>query len=800
MQDLRYAARTLRQSPTFTVAVTLTLALGIGANTAIFSVVDAVLLRPLPYKDPQRLVMVWTDDARHEVHEEGVSYPNFEDWRTSNRSFEDMAFCSRKNPVTITGGQSAERADAAVVSTNLFALLGVQPELGTLFSREDVLHGERTVILSHALWRNRFAGSVDVIGKPIELEGIPWRVIGVMPAAFRFPAPEVQLWQQLTSFPRWRSIQRERYSDWGRVVGRLRSGVTAARAQVELDEIGKRLEREYPPIGPDAGDFAGFNVNVVPLSIQTTGRDLPVALWALFTAVSFVLLIACVNVASLLLARGAARQREFTLRSALGARRGRIVRQLLTESLLLACVSGALGLIVADSAVQALVAFAPSSIPRLDQVRIDQGVLAFCTLVSLLAGILSGLAPALNLSRYVFSLNQRRSNATRSSGRTRSVLIVAEFALCSTLLCGAGLLIRSYLHAQSVQPGFQSSQVLTMRISAPGSDAAAVRFQGQILERVRALPGVVAAGMIEDVLQRRNPDYRITIAGRTRESSEPVSGDAISPGCFEALGVRLLKGRLFTQEDAGGPAVAIINETMARHLWPNEDPIGKQFREADALPKHPLYSVVGVIADMHRQGLERQPIAQIFWPHSQRVSSTMDLVVRVNSNDPATLVGGIREEVRRLDRNAPVFDVSTLEQRLDQSLSPRRFQSFLMGLLGIVALSLTAIGIYGLLHYSVAQRTNEIGIKMALGAKRADVLGMILRQGMTLALTGLIGGVVGSVLITRALSSLLFGITATDPVTFMLAFVVIGVVAFAACFIPAWRAAKVDPLVALRYE
>ena len=799
IQDLCYAARTLRKSPMFTVAAVLTLALGIGANTAIFSVVNAVLLRPLSYKNPDRLAMIWTDDPRHDVHEEGVSYPNFEDWRTASHSFEDMAICSRNNPVTLTGGQTAQRADAAIVSGNLFAVLGVQPELGRAFSPDEVLHGDRVILLSHGLWQDRFGGSPDAIGKTLELDGAPWRVIGVMPASFQFPAAEVQLWQQLTSFRRWRNIQRERYSDWGRVIGRLRPGVTVTQAQAELNTIGKRLEHQYPPSGPDAGDFAGFSVNAVPLALQVTGRELPTALWVLFGAVLFVLLISCVNVANLLLARGASREREITLRHALGAGRGRILRQLLTESLMLACVAGALGMGVAVLAVRGLIASAPPNLPHLDQVRVDPGVLAFCACVSLLAVILFGLVPALRLSQGGSTLNRRGSHTTRQSVRMGSLLVVAEFALSSVLLCGTGLMIRSFLQAQAVQPGFQPSRVLTMRIAATGSDAAAVPFFGQILERVAALPGVTASGMIEDVLQRRNPDYQIMIAGRAGQSSEPVSGDAISPGCFETLGVRLLKGRLFTDRDKGGTPVAIINETMAQHLWPNQDPIGKQFREADGLPKHPWYSVVGVVADMHRQGLERQPIAQIFWPYFQRVSSTMDLVLR-SASDPTTLTAAVREQVRSLDKNAPVFDASTLERRLDQSLSPRRFQSLLLGLLAAIALGLTAIGVYGLMHYSVALRTNEIGIRMALGAQAGEVLRMIIGQGMILALIGLVAGAAGSLLVTRMFSSLLFGVTATDPITFTLVPALIGAVALVACCVPAWRAARVDPTVALKYE
>ena len=586
-QDLRYGWRQLRGNPLFALAVVLTLAVGIGANTAIFTVVKAVLLRPLPYKDPGRLVMIWTDDPAHGVHEEGVSYPNFEDWRAANRVFDDLAILSRNNPVTLTGGEVARRVEAAVVSANFFSVLGVQPAMGRVFSPEEVSRGERAIIVSHALWQSHFGASPDAIGKTLEVDGVKWRVIGVMPPSFQFPSPDTQFWGQLTAFPRWKNIRRERYSDWGRVLGRLKPGVTLERAQADMSAIGKRLEQQYPP-GPTE-DFAGFKLNLIPLTIQITGRELPVILWVLFGAVSLVLTIACVNVASLLLARGSAREREFTLRTALGAGRARIVNQLLTESLLLASLAGVLGFALARIALRGLIAWAPPGLPRLSEVSIDSGVLMFCLAISLFAGLLSGLAPALRLSHGSTALNCRSAGMTRESARARSVLVVAQFALSSMLLCGAGLLIRSLLLIEAVQPGFRPERVLTMRIAAPGSDAAAVPFFDQVLDRIQSLPDVVASGMIEDVLQRRNPDYQIVAAGRSEVSSEPVSGDAISPACFHALGVQLLNGRMFTDADRGGIPVAIVNQTMARHFWPNEDPIGKQFREADALPKHPAY-------------------------------------------------------------------------------------------------------------------------------------------------------------------------------------------------------------------
>ena len=797
-QDIRYGLRAMRRNPGFTAVAVLTLAIGIAANTAIFSVVNAVLLRPLPYKEPGRLAMLWTDDPKHDVREEGVSYPNFADWRTTSRSFEDMAIISRNHPVTLTGDDPPQHVESAVVSANVFPVLGVAPDIGRTFSEDDVAHQTRTIVLSHGFWQRAFAGSPAALGRTVDIDGQPWTVIGVMPASFQFPSADVQFWKQLTSARTWRNIQRERYSDWGRVIGRLKPHVTVDDAQAELGVIGKRLERAYPPTAPDAGDFAGFGVNVVPLTTQITGRDLPLALWVLLGAVLFVLLIACSNVANLLLARGTTRQREIAVRQALGAARARIVRQLLTESLLLAGLAGVLGLALAALGVRTLVVLGPPNLPRLEEVHIDPIVLAFTMGASLVAGVLFGFAPALRLSR-ADGLGGRTSQVSAGGTRLRGSLVVVEFALSAMLLCGAGVLLRSFLRVQAIDPGFNARRVLTMRIDSPGNEPGIVGFYQQVLARVAALPGVEAAGVIEDVLQRRNPDYGITIDGHTTQPSEPLSADSISAGCFQALGVRLVRGRLFSDRDRGGPPAAVINETMARHVWPGEDPIGKRFRETDALPKHPWYSVIGVVTDMRRQGLEREPIAQIFWPQFERPVGTMDLVVRTAA-DPTRLAAAVRREIQAIDKRTPVFNISTLEQRLDASIASRRFQTLLLGLLSAIAVGLAAIGIYGLMHYGVAQRTREIGIRMALGAEAGDVLRLILREGALLALIGLAAGLAGSLMVTRLLSRLLFQVTPTDPLTFAIVPALMAAIALAACFVPARRAARIDPLAALREE
>jgi predicted permease len=795
--DLRHSGRVMRGSRGFMLTAVLTLAVGIGASTAIFSLVNAVLLRPLPYHDAGRLATLWTDDPKHDVHEEGVSYPTFNDWGSLNRSFDGLAFFSRANPVTLTSGNEPERVESSVVSADFLGVLGVRPELGRDFSPDDVQRREPVIVLSHALWQRRFGASPTAIGSTLEVDGVPRIVIGVMPASFQFPSSDVQLWEQLTGFRRWRNIEKDRYSDWGRVIGRLKPSVTVAAAQLEMGEIGQRLERAYPPSARDA-DFAGFGVNVVPLTVQITGRTLPLALWVLFGGVLFVLLIACVNVANLLLSRGAARERELALRHALGAGRARIVRQLLTESLLLALVAEAVGVGLAVLGVRLLVAFAPSGLPHLDAVRIDSSVLAFASVISLVASVLFGLMPALRLSKISHALARRAGQTDLAGRRLRALLVIGEFALSVVLLCGAGLFIRSFQRVQAIDPGFRAEGVLTMRVTAAGSDADAIPFYSQVIERIGSLPGVKSVGVVEDLLQRRNPDYQVMMLGHDARSSEPLSGDAVSPDYFKAAGVQLLKGRLLSDGDRGGPPVAIINETMARHLWPGEEPVGKQFREIDALPKHPWYVVVGVIADTRRQGLERQPIAQAFWPYFQRPSSTMDLVIRTSDANPTRLAPTVRQELRSIDKRTTVFHVSTLEHRLDESLSPRRFQSLLLIGLAAIALGLAAIGVYALMHYSVAQRTTEIGVRLTLGAQKSVIVGMIMREGLVLAAVGVTVGLVGALVVSRLLSTLLFDISATDPLTFGLVPTIMGAAAVLASSVPAWRATTVDPMLALR--
>ena len=797
IQDLRFGLRMLRKNPGFTLIAVLTLSLGIGANTAIFSVVNAVLLKPLPYAEPDRLAMLWTDDPKRAIHEEGTSYPTFLDWRTQSQSFTEMAICSRGNPVILTGKEEPERVMAEYVSANLFSLLGVKPVLGRTFTPADEHQRERVAVLSYGLWQRRFGGSPDIIGKTVEINSRNTQVLGVMPAGFFFPVHETQLWEPVTSARYWERSLAERFSDNWRVVGRLKPDTTFRQAQTEMDLIGQRLTKAYPNV--DDG-FAGFGVNVTPMLDQITGKNLQAGLWVLLGAAAFVLLIACANVANLTLTRSATRRREFAVRVALGAGRVRLVRQLLTESLLLALAGGTLGCLLAAWGVGLLVKFAPSGIPRFSEIGLDRRVLVFAFALSLLNALLFGLLPAWRSAQTDphDALQEGGRSATRGSRRASNLLIVTEFALAVVLLIGAGLMARSFLRLQSVSPGFKPDGVLLARVSLSQATTrtAAQRealFQ-QILTRIATLPGVQATGAIEDLFMRRNPDSSVLIEGRppvSKQSTGPLIKETVGPGFFEAVSTPLLKGRFFTTQEGSSARVAIINETLARRLFPSEDPIGQRLQANGE-----WQSIVGVVGDMRRQSLERQPVSEVYLPGA---TGNMDLVVRVQS-DALQQAAAVREAIRSVEKTATVYNVTTVERRLEELGGQRRFQTWLFNLFAMLALGLAAIGIYGVLSYSVAQRRQEIGVRIALGAQVRDVLKLVIGQGLTLALIGTALGLGASLGLTRLMSDLLFGVSATDPLTFSVIALLLAFVALVACWIPARRATKVDPMTALRTE
>jgi predicted permease len=624
-----------------------------------------------------------------------------------------------------------------------------------------------------------------------------------MPELFEFPKKNTQLWEPHTLVPNWERQKAQRGTGSWLVVGRLKATVSLQQAQTEMSSIAQRLEQAYP----DANK--GLGVNVVPFQLQRTGSNVRLALWILFGAVVFVLLIACSNVANLMLARGIAREREMAIRMALGAGRMRLIRQLLTESSLLALLAGAVGLFIARFGIQALLSFSPPNIPHLDSIAIDAKVLAFTTIVSLLTGMLFGLAPALKVSQAQpgEALKEGRSASGGISGRRlRGLLVITEFSLAVLLLAGAGLLLRSFMQLQAVDPGFDPSRVLLLQ-TAPALNSTADQwrvFYQQVNERIAALPGVEAAGLTEEIFISGNPTGLITIQGGSSDSSAPARipfrRDVISEGLFQTLRVPLRTGRFFNaQDNQGAVPVTIINETMARRFWPGEEALGKRFKLGLAQSTGPWLTVVGVVGDMRRQSLEREPIAQIFLPHLQSPERRMNLLIRTTA-EPTQLAPVVRNEIRSIDKTVLIYGISTLESQLARAVAQRRFQTWLLTLFSALALLLAAVGIYGLIHQSVTLRTREIGTRLALGAQPRDVLRLVVGQGLRLALCGIGIGLLAAFALTRVLTGLLFGVTATDPLTFIAAPLVLLLVALLACYLPARRATKVDPLTALRYE
>lgn len=833
LQDLRYGIRTLFRSPGFSAVAVLTLALGIGANTAIFSVINAVLLRPLPFRDAGGLAMLWTNDAKRGIHEGVTAYPTIADWRAESSSFADMAIFTG-NPLTLTGLDQPERVKGEFVSANLFPLLGIEPALGQAFSADQEEQREQVVVLSYGLWQRRYGGSPDVIGKSLDIDGDmnAWkvgprapRIVGVMPAGFYFPDKDAQLWEPATVYWRWKNESIERFSGdarrWG-VVGRLKPGINSRAAQEEMSAVGQRLSRDYP-VPPMNPDFPGFGVNVVPLLDQITGKQLQSGLWVLLGAVGFVLLIACVNVANLMLARGTAREREFAIRTALGARRGRLARQLLTESTVLAGAGGLLGLGLAGLGLKGLVAFAPAGIPRLDEIKLDTPVLIFTFGVSVLAGVLFGLAPAWKVSRTDPSHALKEGGASSGARPLRKMLgalVAAECALTLVMLVGAGLLINSFLRLQAVSPGFKSDSVLLARVSLPPnqgkqSGEAIVAHQQEMFfefaERIAALPGVQSVGTVSNFLISGTPDEAITIEGRppisNGQHTNQLSVSAVSPGFFETMGVPLLRGRFFSRADAieanqilfafgHRPTPAepvVINDSFARRFFRDEDPIGKRLLYSS---KNYPYEIVGVAGDMHRQGLEKEAIAEYFVPFR---STTGDIVVRGGA-DALALSASVRDVIKSVEKRGMVLNMTTVDGQMGELSAQRRFQTRLLVLFAGVALLLAMVGIYGVMQYAVAQRTQEIGIRIALGATSRDVLRLVVGQGMKLALIGIAVGVIAALWLSDVMSHLLFGVGTHDPATFVAAALLLAVVALVACFVPARRATTVDPMVALKHE
>ncbi len=801
-QDLRFGARMLLKKPGFTLAAVITLALGIGANTAIFSIVNSVLLRPLPYEDPDQIVIVWMDNRKLKIDQDIHSYANYADYRAQNQVFSEMTAISQRS-FNLTGEGEPERVMGAAATSSFFSVMRVTPVVGRAFTADEDQSGRGQVaILSYGLWQRRFGSDPQIVGKPISLNGVSRTVIGVMPAGFSFPGKETHVWIPLAPDPQ---LISNRSSFWLTVVGRLKPGVTVEQARTEMSTIAKRLESQYPDIN------ASYGVNLVPLHEQVVGTIRP-ALLLLLGAVGLVLLIACANVANLLLVRAAAREREIAIRAAHGASRIRIIRQLFTESMLLAILGGGLGVFVALWGLGVLKSFSPSDIPRLEQIAIDKRVLVFTLAVSCLTALVFGLVPALQASKpnmnEILKEGGRSGSAGVRAARARHLLVISEIAMALVLLIGAGLLIKSFSRLQEFNWGFNQDHLLTARLQLPRSkyaDEKQVRnFYEQLLQRLNNMPGVQSAGAVSSIFLSKTPNStNFSIEGqpnKTGAESIEVPYDSISPNYFEVMGTPIVKGRPFNDRDVeGSPLVAIINETFAREFLRGEDPLGKRFKYDSLDGPAPWFTIVGVVADTRRTGFDSEVRAETYIPHAQDPSAGMTLVLRTKT-DPAGLTAALRNEVLSVDKDQPVYDVRTMDQLLVEKIAQRRFSALLLGLFALLALLLAAVGIYGVMAYSVAQRTHEIGIRMALGAQKRDLLRMIVRQGMILTAVGISLGLVVAFALTRVMSGLLYEVSATDIQTFIIIPLILAGVALLANYIPARQAAKVDPMVALRYE
>jgi putative ABC transport system permease protein len=800
LQDIRYGARMLLKNPAFTIVAVIALALGIGANTAIFSVINGVLLSPLPYPHPDQLAMVWLDNRKQGVRDDVTSYPNFLDWRDRNKTFQGMSGI-RALTVNLTGVGEPEELRAAAVSSGFFQLIGVNPAQGRGFTLEEEQPGkDKFIVLGHGLWVRRFGGDPGILNKTISLNGEQHTVIGVMPPGFQFP-DKSELWMPLAVNERLRAA---RGALWLPVVGRLKAGVTRAQAQADMEVIAGQLEQQYPATN------SGYGINVAPLREQVVG-NIRTTLIVLLCAVAFVLLIACANVANLLLARASVRQREIAVRASLGAARLRIIRQLLTESVLLSVIGGASGLLLARWGLASLLELNPANIPRLDNVHLDGRALGFTFGLSLLTGMLFGLVPALQTSQIEIGETLKesgRASASRGMQRARSAFIVAEVALTFILLAGAGLLIRSYWNLQRVNPGFKTDHLLTIQLGLPPTKyregAQVITFYQQLQERLGAIPGVESAGGASAILLPKLPSSGgFSIENRPfvrPEQKVELPYDFVLPNYFQTMGIQFLRGRDFDARDVRvAPRVAIVNETFAKRFFPNDDPIGKRFAFGDVKDDPQWISIVGVVRDTKRQGLDAPTRIESWMPHAQMPVRGMQVVVRT-AGDPHKLVGAVREAVWSIDRDLPIQKMQTMEQILDESVAQRRLNMLLLGLFAAVALILAAVGVYGVMSYVVTQRTHELGIRVALGAQMGDLIRLVVWRGMRLALLGIGVGLIVAIALTRLMSTLLFGVSASDPLTFVAIVPLLLLVALLASWIPARRTTKVDPMTALRCE
>lgn len=798
IQDLRFGVRMLVKHKGLTLIAVLTLALGIGANTAIFSVVNAVLLRPLPYQNPAQLMTVWEVFPQQGNLQNPIAPANFTAWRDQNSSFEALEHHTAAAAASLTNAGEPEKVNTVYTSDGLLQLLGVQPELGRIFQRGEITQPDSlsVIVISHKLWQRRFGGDAAVVGKQIRLDDSPVTIIGVMPDSFTYPANDTDVWAATQLPPQIPGTPQAHYL---LALGRLKPGVSAKQAQADLDGIAARLGAQYPQTNKYIG------VGVKPLSELITG-DIRRPLLLLLAATAVVLLIACVNVANLLLARAVTRQKEIAIRLSLGAGRGRLILQLMTESSLLALFGGVGGLLLAIWGTPVLAAFAPPDIVQARTASVDLQVLLFTLGISLLTAMLFGLIPAWQATKP--NLNQSlkeggNSLSGASGGWTRSLLVVSEIALAMVLLVGGGLLVKSFSRLSAVHPGFRTNQLLTLNVLPPyakyPNTEKRAAFYDELLQRVENLPGVESAGVVT-ALPAKSDLLEMTWITEQREAVKivPAVPLSISASYFRTMEMPLIAGRDFNAQDAANTqGVVIINEAMARAAWPYERPIGKRMKMG--LMTQPWLTVAGVVKDA-RLRLEANPKPQVYLPYTQTAAfGPGDLVLQTKS-DPTALVAAVRHEVWAMDKDQPIADVQTMERLLADSIQRPRFNTLLVAIFGLQALLLAVIGIFGVMSYAVTQNRREIGVRMALGAQATDVLKLVVKQGMVLVLIGIAAGLAASLALTKVMKSLLFEVTATDPLTFSGMAALFAAVAFVACYLPAKRATRIDPLKVLRHE
>jgi putative ABC transport system permease protein len=800
IQDLRYGMRMLIRNPAFTTVAVITLALGIGANAALFSVVNGVLLKSLPFKDPDRLLFVWETNSRLSSSTIPASKLNYRDWKEQNHAFDSIA-ARQPLSVNLTSNDKPEKIQGEKIAAEYFQVLGIDPIAGRVFlAEEDKPGGERVVLLSHGLWQRRFGGDPKIVGQTITINGQGTTVVGIMPNDYR---PNIEFWIPLAiDF-----TNSDRSLHEIQVIGRLAPGMTQEQAQAEMNTIAARLAEQYPDLN------AGWGVALVPVH-QMIVQNIRPALLVLLGAVGFVLLIACTNVANLLLARAASREREIAIRIALGASRFRLVRQVLTESVLIALIGGSLGVLVALWGTDFLVGLNPQGIPRAHEIGVDARVLGFALGVSILSGIVFGLVPALQASKP--NLNETLKESGKSSagnlrGRhIRSALVITEVALALVLLVGAGLLIKSFSKLQEIDAGFNREKLLTLQMFLPPAQypeaEKQVAFYKESLQRFASLPGVTSAAAITQApLAGGGPQIIFAVEGRPMPapSEAPISSyRIISLDYFQTMGIPLVAGRTFAEgDDLTSQAVIIVNQNMANNMWPGENAVGKRMTVGVPLPgEDPDWAtVVGVVGNIKHTSLSGETGMQMYQAVLQAPARNMTFVLRT-AVEPMSVVESARSTIASLDPTLPISNVKTMDRIVYDSVAPFRFNMYLLGLFAMVAVILTTIGVYGVMNYSVTQRTQEIGIRMALGAQPGEVRALVLKQGLVLSSIGLVIGLAGCFAVTRLMSSLLYGVSATDPITFAVVALFLAGVALTACYIPARKATRVDPIIALRYE